>query len=216
MAINDIPEFVEVAPGDLIRAENWNNVQKQMRDSLRRHRHTRPANQNPNDAGASDDAAQIGTGEIADGAVTLPKLAAGTLSNVTPADGSVTATKIADGAVVSSKIADGSITTAKITPNAINASRLAFSFVVNTTGDTLTPGQTKEVPVTAVAANQKSGIYFPVLTILGVSGAGSATVTAQIIFRRGIGDDSFFVLLRLNNSGTATANIFYQVLTFAQ
>lgn len=216
MAINDIPEFVEVAPGDLIRAENWNSVQKQMRDSLRRHRHTRPANQNPNDAGISDDAAQISTAEIADGAVTTAKLAPGTLTNVTPGDGTVTATKIADGAVVASKIADGSVSTAKISPNAINASRLAFSFVVNTTGDTLTPGQTKDIPVDTVAANQKSGIYFPVLTIVSVTTAGTAVVSAQIIFKRGNTDNQFFVQLRLNNSGNATASIFYQVLTFAQ
>lgn len=216
MAINDIPEFVEVAPGDLIRAENWNSVQKQMRDSLRRHRHTRAANQQPNDAALSDDAAQISTGEIADGAVTLSKLAAGTLTNVTPGDGTVTATKIADNAVVASKIADGAVSTSKISPNAINASRLAFSFVVNTTGDTLTPGQTKDIPVDTVAANQKSGIYFPVLTIVSVNTAGTAVVTAQIIFKRGNTDNQFFVQLRLNNSGNATASVFYQVLTFAQ
>ena len=215
MAINDIPEFVEVAPGDLIRAENWNNVQQRMRDSLRRHRHTRPANQNPNDAGASDDAAQISTGEIADGAVTLPKLAAGTLSNVIPADGSVTATKLADGAVGTPKISDGAITTEKISPNAINASRLAFSFVVNTTGDTLGPGVTKDITVDTVAANQKSGIYFPVMTIVSVTGVGTAIVSAQIIFKRGNSDNSFFVTLRLSNTGNATAGIFYQVLTFA-
>jgi hypothetical protein len=215
MAINDIPEFVEVAPGDLIRAENWNSVQQKTRDSLRRHRHTRAPNQTPNDAGISDDAAQISTAEIADGAVTTAKLAPGTLSNVTPGDGTVTATKIADGAVVNSKIADGAISTEKISPNAINASRLAFSFVVNTTGDTLTPGQVKDVPVDTVAANQKSGIYFPVLTIVSVSTAGTAVVSAQIIFKRGNTDTSFFVTLRLSNTGNATANIFYQVLTFA-
>ncbi|HVF41420.1 MAG TPA: hypothetical protein VM936_00320 [Pyrinomonadaceae bacterium] len=215
MAINDIPEYVEVAPGDLIRAENWNRVQQQMRDSLRRHKHTRAPNQQPNDAGLSDDAAQIGTAEIADGAVTAAKLAPGTLSNVTPADGSVTATKLADNAVGTPKISDGAITTEKISPNAINASRLAFSFVVNTTGDTLGPGSTKDITVDTVAANQKSGIYFPVLTIVSVTGVGTAIVSAQIIFKRGNSDTSFFVTLRLSNTGNATAGIFYQVLTFA-
>ena len=216
MAINDIPEYVEVAPGDLIRAENWNNVQQQMRDSLRRHKHTRAPNQQPNDAAVSDDAAQIGTAEIADGAITAAKLAPGALANVTVPDGSVTTVKLADNAVGSSKISDGAVTTAKISPNAINASRLAFSFVLNTTSDSLGPNAVKEVTVDTVAANQKSGIYFPVLTILSVSGIGTAIVSAQILFKRGSSDTSFFVTLRLTNTGNATAGIVYQVLTFAQ
>jgi len=29
MAISDIPEFIEVAPGELIRADNWNSIQRQ-------------------------------------------------------------------------------------------------------------------------------------------------------------------------------------------
>ena len=217
MAINDIPEFVEVAPGDLIRAENWNNVQKQMRDGLRRHRHTRAANQTPNDAGISDDAAQISTAEIADGAVTLTKLAAGTLSNVTPTDGSVTTAKLADNAVGTSKLSDGAVTTAKLAPNAVNASRLAFSSLFSgTQSDTLGPGVTKDITVDTVGNSQKSGIYFPVLTLQSVSGVGTAIVSAQIIFKRGNSDNSFFVTLRLTNTGNAMAGIFYQVLTFAQ
>lgn len=215
MAINDIPEYVEVVPGDLIRAESWNNVQQRMRDSLRRHKHTRAPGAQPNDSSASDDAAQIGTSEIADGAVTTAKLAPGTLANVTVPDGSITTPKLADSAVGTSKIADGAISTAKISPNAVNASRLAFSFVVNTTGDSLTPGQTKDITVDTVAANQKSGIYFPVLTIVSVTGVGTAVVEAKIIFKRGNTDNQFFVTLRLTNTGNATAGFFYQVLTFA-
>ena len=43
MAITDIPEFVEVGPGDLIRADDWNNIQRQIRNSVRNHRHSRLA-----------------------------------------------------------------------------------------------------------------------------------------------------------------------------
>src|SRR4051812_12234323 len=75
MAISDIPEYVEVTPGDLIRAENWNGMQQQMRDSLRRHQHTRPPGAPVDDAAANDVSDQIGTDEIADGAVTGAKLA---------------------------------------------------------------------------------------------------------------------------------------------
>lgn len=217
MAINDIPEFVEVAPGDLIRAENWNSVQKQMRDSLRRHKHTRPVNQNPNDAGISDDATQISTAEIADGSVTAAKLAPGALANVTVPDGSVTSAKLVDNAVGTSKMSDGAVTTAKLAPNAVNASRLAFSSLFpSTQSDTLGPGVTKDITVDNVGNSQKSGIYFPVLTLQSVSGVGTAIVSAQIIFKRGNSDNQFFVTLRLVNTGNATAGIFYQVLTFAQ
>ena len=74
MAIADIPEFVEAAPGDLIRSGDLNNVQRQMRNSVRAHRHTRVASAPADDAASADLALQITTAEIADGAVTAAKL----------------------------------------------------------------------------------------------------------------------------------------------
>ena len=39
MAIENIPEYVEVVAGDLICAEQWNEIQRS-RNSIRTHRHT--------------------------------------------------------------------------------------------------------------------------------------------------------------------------------
>lgn len=214
MAISDIPEFVEVAPGDLIRAENWNNVQQKVRDSLRRHKHTRAPNAQPNDAGASDDAAQIGTSELADGAVTAAKLAPGVISTSTIPDGAVTQPKLADNAVSTGKLANGAVTTDKISPNAVNASRLSFSILDNGS-ESLSPGQTKDITVASIAAPAKSGIYFPVLTLTSAGSVGTAMVSASIIHVRGNTDTQFFVKLRLVNLGNAIANMFWQVLTFS-
>lgn len=60
---------------------------------------------------------QVGTGDIADGAVTTAKLADGAVTTAKLADGAVTTAKIADGNVTSTKIADGHVTHAKIASN---------------------------------------------------------------------------------------------------
>jgi hypothetical protein len=204
MAISDIPEYVEVTPGDLIRAENWNGMQQQMRDSLRRHQHTRPPNAPVDDTALSDTAEQIGADELADGAVTESKLA----------DNSVTTNKLGEKVVGTSKIADGAVSTEKISPNAINASRLSFSILARGS-ESLTPGQTKDIVVATIAPNQKSGIYFPVLTLAATNTPGTSIVEAKIVHSRGNADTQFFVNLRLINLGNATAGIIWQVLTFA-
>ena len=77
MALNDIPEYVEVSPGDLIRAEDYNDLQRRTRNSVRSHRHTRIASDPVDDTIAEDNALQITTDEIADGAVTQAKLGTG-------------------------------------------------------------------------------------------------------------------------------------------
>src|SRR5215212_9664577 len=121
MAVTDIPEFVELAPGGLIRSEDWNTIQRQARNSVRSHRHTRAASTPPNDADSADVALQITTGEIADGAVTAPKLglADGSITAAKLADNSVTGPKLADGAIVNAKLQDGSINTQKLQANAV-------------------------------------------------------------------------------------------------
>ncbi len=94
MAIEDIPEFVEVAPGDLIRAEDYNEIQRRTRHSIRSHRHSRLAGDPPDDTATEDHALQIETKEIAGGAVTQDKIAGG----------AVTQDKIAEGAVTQDKL----------------------------------------------------------------------------------------------------------------
>src|SRR5947208_17060732 len=99
MAVTDIPEFVKMQPGDLIRAADWNNVQHLMRSSLRSHQHTRAAGQAGLDNATTDVADQIGTAEIADGSITAAKMAPGSVGTATLPDGAVTTAKLDDGSV---------------------------------------------------------------------------------------------------------------------
>lgn len=204
MAISDIPEFAEVAPGDLIRAESWNSVQRQMRDSLRRHKHTRAPGSQPNDPGASDDAAQISSAELADNAVTTPKLA----------DNAVTSAELADGAVTNPKIGANAVTTSKLADGAVNADKLQFVTVKNGS-NSIAPNGTVEAVVKQAATNTKSTIYFPLLIIGQTTGAGVSNVDADIVYRQASGASTIDVYIRLRNTGGATAQVIWQVLTFA-
>lgn len=86
-------------------------------------------------AGLVAGAGSIGTTELADGAVTLAKLAAnsvdatkiadGSVGTAELADGAVTSAKIADGTIATGDLADGAITTAKIAANAVDSTKLA-------------------------------------------------------------------------------------------
>jgi len=74
MALVDIPVFREARRGQVVRSDDWNGVQRELRQSIRAHRHTRVAGAPPDDASPVDVAIQISTPEIADGAVTTDKL----------------------------------------------------------------------------------------------------------------------------------------------
>jgi hypothetical protein len=218
MAINDIPEFVEVAPGDLIRAENWNSVQQQMRDSLRRHQHTRAPNVPVNDTAATDEADQISTNEIADGAVTGAKLAPGAITAANIPDGAITQTKLADGAVVAAKIADNTITTTKIGPSAVTSSRLAFADVAPHAGSVDVPPGVMDI---LVKSGGKGGqtvdtvLYFPLITLTRSTGTVGAEIVANIVYKQAVGSNPPDVHLRLQNTGSATATVIWKVMTFA-
>jgi hypothetical protein len=71
MAKSDIPVFREARRGQILRSDDWNAVQRELRSSIRSHRHT---SLEKDDAGPEDLALQITTDEIADGAVTAAKL----------------------------------------------------------------------------------------------------------------------------------------------
>jgi hypothetical protein len=194
MTITDIPEYVEASPGDLIRSSDWNNVQRQTRNSLRTHQHTRVASAPVDDTVAQDNALQLTTAEIADGAVTGVKIAADTIT--------------------SNNIAPNAIGSSEISPGAVRLGKLAFN-TVRSGSATLTPGEEEEQLVDDNAPNDKSTIYFPMLTTAESTGVGYSEVNAVIIFRHSVGANTISVLIRLKNTGTATASVFWAVTTFA-
>ena len=213
MAISEIPEYIEAAPGDLIRAEHWNGIQRQVRSGLRTHRHTRAPGAAVNDAASTDEATQIGTGEIADGAVTAAKLGPGAISTSALPDGAVTTAKIADGAVTSAKLANNSVTTAVVQNGAITSPKLSFQ-TINTGSATLAPSGSVEQTVQTAAPSTKTAIYFPTLVIVSSTGSGISDVEASIVYRQATGATTVDVFIRLFNRGGATASIVWQVLTF--
>ena len=231
MAITDIPEFVEAAPSDLIRSQDLNNVQRQVRNSVRTHRHTRVAGAPVDDAATADLALQITTDEIPDQAVTAAKLADGAVTSGKLANGAVTGPRLADNAVGTTKILNGSISTEKLQADAVTSDKIRNE-VVNlpkldlqevkdgsqglSAASSTTPAQVN-VDVLAGLTTALSTIFFPVATLAAVAGGTAAEVDAAIIYRRtpttpGTGVD---LRLRLRNSGTSSATVNWQVLTFA-
>ena len=85
MAIGDIPVFREARRGQVVRSDDWNAVQRELRNGIRAHRHTRVAGAPRNDAATDDLALQITTDEIADGAVTPAKLGGGVFESLVAA-----------------------------------------------------------------------------------------------------------------------------------
>jgi hypothetical protein len=215
MAISDIPEYIEVAPGDLVRAEQWNGVQRQVRNGLRTHRHVRVAGALPNDTAVVDEAQQVDTSEIADGAVTAAKLAPGAITANAIPDGAITTTKLVDGAVTGAKIANNSIVAAHIQSGAITSPKLSFQ-TVNNGSASLGAGASTEQLVQASAPSTKTTIYFPTLSIVSSSGGGVSDVDAAMVYRQAVGANTIDVFIRLTNRGAATAGIVWQVLTFSQ
>ena len=82
MAIGDIPVFREARRGQVVRSDDWNGVQRELRNGIRTHRHTRVAGASVDDGATEDLAVQITTAEIADGAVTAAKLSADALDSL--------------------------------------------------------------------------------------------------------------------------------------
>jgi hypothetical protein len=204
MALSDIPEFVTAAPGELIRAGDWNQTQRLVRNAIRIHHHTRAASAPANDASTTDAAQQIASGEIADGAVTTAQLA----------DNAVAAAKLADGAVIAAKIGAASVGTTHIQNNAVTSAKLSFA-TVNAGSASIPAGSFVESAVQLAAPSTKTTVYFPVLAILNSTGAGNSEVDAQIIYRQGAGATSTDVYIRLTNSGSAAAGVIWQVLIFS-
>jgi hypothetical protein len=244
MAITDIPEFVEVGPGDLIRADDWNNIQRQIRNSVRAHRHSRPAGDPVDDTVATDNALQIAADDLADAAVTGAKIADGAIDTAKLADGAVTGAKLSSGAITADVIPNGAVTTDKIADNAVTAAKILDGAVgtaelganvvtraniaegavgatklgftqVATNSLQLAGNSTQEILVQSNAPNTKTTTFFPQLTLTGATGAGIANVDATVAFHQAAGANTIDVFIRIANRGTATVGVIWRVITFA-
>ncbi len=229
MATTDIPEFVEFSPGDPIRSEDWNNIQRQIRNVVRGHRHTRLASTPANDASSEDAAVQIATDDIADLAVTAAKLAAGSVTAAKLADGAITNPKLGDNAVSTTKLQDAAVIGSKLAPNAvaraniqdaaINRPKLAIQDVA--TANVSVPVNSVVItPVKTAVPQAQTQFLFPMLTITSTSGStlgGFAHIEPTMVYRRALGasGDTVDVFLRLLNNGTLGANVTWRVVTFA-
>ncbi|MEM0995722.1 MAG: hypothetical protein AAGN35_01525 [Bacteroidota bacterium] len=158
--------------GDLIRSQDWNSAMaaiaalfdKLSADASIGHGHT----------GTPEDGPQIGTGGIADAAITLQKIA----------DLAVSAAKLQNNAVTNSKIANGAVSSTKIATNAVNATHLASNSVstaeiVNgsVSGAKLATGS---VTNTKLGTNSVTGVKIANGTITGGKIATSSITATQL------------------------------------
>lgn len=147
MAISDIPEFIEVVPGDLIKSSAWNEVQRQVRNSIRTHRHTRAGSTAADDTTSVDSALQIGASEIA--------------SN----------------AVITAKLANDAVTTDKLKNAAVNFHKLAFvEFTGTAQTNPLTISGSTPVELYITSNLSGTDILFPSIVIDSGSDAVLATI----------------------------------------
>ncbi|MFH1096582.1 MAG: hypothetical protein V1749_03665 [Candidatus Desantisbacteria bacterium] len=143
MAKQDTPMFKPATAGDLIKADDWNTIQREERYALRYHRHRRDSTVTDNayDSGSEDNAKQIETLDLADNAVTTAKIADGAVSELKIAANAVTELKIKDAAITSIKIADKSITDTHISDAKISESKLKLNFPTHDNSNDLTSAQ---------------------------------------------------------------------------
>jgi hypothetical protein len=151
----------------------------------------------------------IGTSGLENNAVTTAKLA----------DLSVTSGKLVNDSVIAAKIHDDAVTTAKIADDAVNRAKLDFTTVNSGSVVDLAPGGTS---IQLVQANVSWGdikrIYMPVIAITSVSGAGTANVSHDLLYRSTAGRDTFDVYIRIRNEsgGSELVDLVWYVYIFAE
>ena len=121
-----------------------------------------------------------------------------------------------DGAVTTPKLADGAVTGPKLANNSVSVSKLSFQTVFSGSL-TLNAGANVETVVQNNAPNNKTTIYFPAVAVTSAAGGAGATadITAQIVYRQTAGSANMDLYIRLSNLGTASAQVFWQVLIFS-
>ena len=128
--------YIPRNPGDLITAEDWNKMQRDIRDAIQTHKHT---------GTSTDDGVKIPTDGIEDNAVTSAKIADRAVTKEKLAGNAVTSDKIANGAVTMDSLStevkgaidaardipDGAITTPKLADRAVTTDKIANGAVTN-------------------------------------------------------------------------------------
>ncbi len=151
---NSIP-YIERAPGDLLTAEVWNQLQKDVKTHINDVKAIATDSEVDIVSIKVDDGVTFGddstqtvaapldadgkvnvladgtvtTDTIADGAITVDKMAPGVIPTDLLSDGSVTEIKIADGAVTTSKVATGGISTESLSDGSVTETKIAAGAV---------------------------------------------------------------------------------------
>ena len=97
----NVSAYIPRNDGDLIRADEWNDVQRSARQDIRKHRHS-------GDAANPDDGVPLETDGIEDNAITREKIQNNAINNAKIEDNAITQAKIEDNAITQAKIRDGS------------------------------------------------------------------------------------------------------------
>ena len=126
----------------------------------------------------------------------------------------MTGAKIATDTITVDKLAPNSVGSNELITASVRLSKLAFT-TVSSGSATLSPGEEEEQLVDDAAPSTKTTIYFPTAAIVGTSGSGYSEVKAEVIYRQNVGANTINVFIRLKNTGSATADVFWMVTTFA-
>lgn len=97
----NVSAYIPRNDGDLIRADEWNDIQRSARQDIQKNRH-RGDESNP------DDGIPIGADGIEDNAITREKILNNAINTVKIEDNAITQAKIEDNAITQAKIRDGS------------------------------------------------------------------------------------------------------------
>ena len=97
----NVSAYIPRNDGDLIRADEWNDIQRSARQDIQKHRHT-------GDVTNPDDGVRIDTNGLEDDAIKADKIEANAVSRDKIRDQAVNEDKIEDAAVTQAKIKDGS------------------------------------------------------------------------------------------------------------
>ncbi|MDR0864941.1 MAG: hypothetical protein LBO74_08420, partial [Candidatus Symbiothrix sp.] len=121
--------------------------------------------------------ASIAAADIANGAVTLDKVAANAVNSAKIVDGSIVAADLADGAVTSAKILDGTIAAADLAANSVTTAKIADANVTSAKIQTSPALTGTPTAPTAAAGTNTAQIATTAFVKSAMAAAGDVTST---------------------------------------